>query len=102
MRPENDSDFFRRHRPNQDILVAEDNRTNQLVVAKMLETRHCRVSFAGDRQEAVQFFEASQPDLILMDWSMSEMDGLEAARQIHNHEKTRDYPQLQLLPSPET
>ncbi len=60
------------------VLVAEDNRTNQMVVRKMLKDQPVDLRFAGNGRDAVELYSAVNPDLILMDVSMPEMDGFEA------------------------
>lgn len=64
------------------VLIAEDNRTNQLVFRRMLDPEPCEVVFAGNGLEAVQIWERESPDLVLMDISMPEMDGYEATARI--------------------
>ncbi|MEO1601199.1 MAG: response regulator [Pseudomonadota bacterium] len=69
------------------VLIAEDNRTNQLVLRKMLADQACVLEFAGNGFEALQLSETFFPDLILMDVSMPEMDGYEATRMIRTRER---------------
>ncbi|WP_122073790.1 ATP-binding protein [Pseudophaeobacter sp. EL27] len=69
------------------ILVAEDNKTNQLVVEKMLKTSSAKIHFAANGALALEAYQVSEYDLILMDLSMPVMGGLEATRQIRQHEK---------------
>lgn len=64
------------------ILAAEDNRTNQLVLAKMVRDLGLNLVFANNGRQAVDLWQSFKPDLIFMDISMPEMDGCEAARAI--------------------
>ena len=64
------------------VLSAEDNRTNQLVLAKMVKDLDIDLAFASDGAEAVAMYGSYRPDLIFMDISMPGMDGREATRAI--------------------
>ncbi|NVM78268.1 diguanylate cyclase (GGDEF)-like protein [Duganella sp. SG902] len=64
------------------VLIAEDNRTNQMVAAGMLNMNGCVCEFAADGLEAVRAAQRDRFDLILMDCSMPEMDGYEATAHI--------------------
>jgi len=68
------------------ILVAEDNKTNRIVIEKMLKTLNIDLVFAENGQEAVDHFKWQQPDVFFTDISMPKMDGKEAARQIRTIE----------------
>jgi diguanylate cyclase (GGDEF)-like protein len=70
------------------ILVAEDNRTNQMVAAGMLAMHGCACEFAANGREALEAARVGEFDLILMDCNMPEMDGYEATAHIRDHEKT--------------
>ena len=61
------------------VLVAEDNRTNQLVFQKMVKGLEIDLRFAANGREALALWKDFHPDLIFMDISMPEMDGKEAA-----------------------
>lgn len=68
------------------VLVAEDNRTNQLVFQKMVRDVNIELVFANNGLEAVSAFQSWSPDMIFMDISMPEMDGRDAARAIRTLE----------------
>ncbi|WUR16172.1 EAL domain-containing protein [[Empedobacter] haloabium] len=70
------------------VLVAEDNRTNQMVAAGMLSMNGCVCEFAADGRAAVAAVQRGRFDLILMDCSMPEMDGYEATAHIRAVEAT--------------
>jgi len=64
------------------VLSAEDNRTNQLVFAKMVRDLDIELRFANDGFEAVEAYRGFRPDLVFMDISMPGMDGRAATRAI--------------------
>lgn len=72
------------------VLVAEDNRTNQMVAAGMLAINGCHCEFAVNGREAMEAARSKRFDLILMDCSMPEMDGYEATAHIRNFEEPQD------------
>ena len=69
------------------ILVAEDNDINRMIVVTVLEDAGCVITEAVNGREAAEIFKNSPPyffDLILMDLQMPVMDGYESARFIRN------------------
>src|SRR6202042_2689159 len=62
------------------ILLAEDNRVNQLLMVRLLEGRGHRVTVAGNGRVALDEAERYAFDVILMDVQMPGTDGLEATR----------------------
>ena len=71
-----------RLRPGLRVLAAEDNRTNMMILRKMLQGQVASFIETCNGAEAVEACQNDLPDVILMDISMPVMDGLEAARHI--------------------
>ncbi|WP_294224073.1 response regulator [uncultured Shimia sp.] len=68
------------------VLSAEDNKTNRLVLEKLLKSLDIELEFAHDGVEAVEKFQTYAPDLIFMDISMPRMDGTAATQKIRELE----------------
>ncbi|SCA55256.1 putative Histidine kinase [Candidatus Terasakiella magnetica] len=62
------------------ILLAEDNRVNQLLIKNFLAAYGHEVSVADNGAKAVEAYEQEEFDIILMDVRMPEMDGIEATQ----------------------
>jgi signal transduction histidine kinase len=64
------------------ILIAEDNKMNQLVIGNILKKLSLNFEFANNGKQALEMFKQYDYALILMDLSMPIMDGFEASTEI--------------------
>jgi PAS domain S-box-containing protein len=64
------------------VLVAEDNKINQLVALNFLKKIGYEADIVENGEKAVEAFKSKTYDLILMDQMMPVMDGIEATRKI--------------------
>jgi two-component system, sensor histidine kinase and response regulator len=64
------------------VLVAEDNKVNQVVVKQMLEKLGCRVDAVSNGLEAIDAVRMAPYHMVFMDVQMPEMDGLAATAAI--------------------
>ena len=70
------------------ILLAEDNRVNQIVATRMLEKMGHAVVVARNGQIALSMLSTLRFDLVLMDIQMPELDGLTVTRRIRESEQS--------------
>jgi signal transduction histidine kinase/CheY-like chemotaxis protein/HPt (histidine-containing phosphotransfer) domain-containing protein len=75
-----------RSRSRQTVLLAEDNRVNQVIAVKLLERLGLRVDIVQNGAEAVNAFSTKPYDAIFMDGLMPVMDGYTAATEIRKLE----------------
>ena len=73
------------------ILVVDDNKLN-LVIAQTLLSEEYHVETANSGEKALQYLEEKEPDLVLLDIQMPEMDGFEVMRRIQENEVWRKVP----------
>ncbi|MBW8268890.1 phosphate regulon transcriptional regulator PhoB [Caldovatus aquaticus] len=78
------------------ILVVEDEAPLLTLLRYNLEKQGFRVEEAADGQEALLRIAEARPDLVLLDWMLPTLSGLEVCRQIRRRPDTRDLPVIML------
>ncbi len=99
--PSKDTSLARSGLKGRRILLAEDNKINQMVAIKILKKWDVLVTVANDGLEALDFIKTEDFDVVLMDINMPNMDGYEATRAIRklSDEKKNSIPVIALTAS---
>lgn len=80
------------------ILVVEDERVSQLKLKRVLQKSGYEVTCANDGRQALKAMEKNDFSIVITDWMMPEMDGLELVRAIRA-DKSPDYTYIIMLTS---
>lgn len=78
------------------ILVVEDEEALSVLIKYNLEKAGFDVSCAFSGDEALDLIDKKIPDLIVLDWMLPEMSGIEVCREIRSLEYTKDVPIVML------
>jgi ABC-type amino acid transport substrate-binding protein/DNA-binding response OmpR family regulator/HPt (histidine-containing phosphotransfer) domain-containing protein len=93
----------RRFKPSTDlggmkILVVDDNPTSRDIFQEMLESFSFEVTLAASAKEGLAELEKASEtepfELVIMDWKMPGMDGIEASKRIKNHKNLSKIPAI--------
>jgi signal transduction histidine kinase/CheY-like chemotaxis protein len=83
------------------VLVVDDNATSRSIFQEMLESFSFEVSLAASGEEGITELEAASKDkpfeLVIMDWKMPGMDGIEASKRIKDHKGLSKIPPIILV-----
>ena len=69
------------------VLVADDSRIYRKLVEQTLSEKQYAVLFAKNGQEAIDLFSEHQPSLVITDWMMPDLTGIELCERIRNHSR---------------
>ena len=75
-----------------EILLVEDDDISAQAARTLLERLGCQVDHAFNGEEAIELFGKKSYDLVLMDWQMPQMDGLETTARIRRMPQGRVTP----------
>jgi CheY-like chemotaxis protein len=78
------------------ILIVEDNEMNRDMLSRRLQLKGYQVITACDGRHGISVAQLQSPDLILMDMSLPEIDGWEAARRLKSDQATNHIPVIAL------
>ena len=78
------------------ILVVEDEPAIQELISAALQHAGHRVMRADSAEDAVPLVSATLPDVVLLDWMLPGMSGVQFAKRLRGEERTRDLPIIML------
>ena len=78
------------------ILLVEDEEALATLVHYNLEKENCRVELCADGEEAMIRIDEKLPDLIILDWMLPSVSGIEVCRRLRQRSVTRNLPIIML------
>lgn len=78
------------------VLVVEDEDALAELLQYNLKKEGFRVSVAADGEEAMMLVEERQPDVVILDWMLPKISGIEVCRRLRNRQETRNLPIIML------
>ncbi|MCF1709719.1 phosphate regulon transcriptional regulator PhoB [Tabrizicola sp. J26] len=78
------------------VLVVEDEPAQREVLSYNFEAEGFRVSQAGNGEEALILVEEVAPDVIVLDWMLPNVSGIEVCRRLKSRPETRGVPIIML------
>lgn len=82
--------------PTPHILIVEDEPAQREVLSYNIEAEGYRVSKAENGEDALLLVDEEKPDLIVLDWMLPAVSGIEVCRQLKSRPETRDLPVIML------
>lgn len=78
------------------VLIVEDEAALMTMLRYNLEKQGFRVEEAGDGEEALSRINEVKPDMVLLDWMLPHLSGIEVCRQIRRRPATRELPVIMI------
>jgi two-component system, OmpR family, phosphate regulon response regulator PhoB len=78
------------------VLIVEDEAALMTMLRYNLEKQGFRVEEAGDGEEALTRINELKPDMVLLDWMLPQLSGIEVCRQIRRRPATRELPVIMI------
>lgn len=78
------------------VLIADDEQNQLELLSFNLAQNGYAVTTASDGQEALDYAEELQPDIIILDWMMPHLSGIEVCRYLRAQPETKDIPIIML------
>ena len=78
------------------VLIADDERALRLMIQATLKPMDVELLQASDGEEALALAQAEMPDLLLLDWMMPKMTGVEVAAVLRENAETKKIPIIML------
>lgn len=86
----------------QSILIADDEANLRLLVATTLDDPRYQILEAADGAEALRLAQSAHPDLVLLDWMMPGLSGIEVLQHIKQDPATQGIPVIMLTAKAQT
>lgn len=78
------------------VLVVEDEDALSELLQYNLKKEGFRVSVAADGEEALMLVEERQPDVVVLDWMLPKISGIEVCRRLRSRQESRNLPIIML------
>ncbi len=78
------------------VLVVEDEDALAELLQYNLKKEGFRVTVAADGEEAMMLVEERQPDVVILDWMLPKISGIEVCRRLRSRQETRNLPIIML------
>ena len=78
--------------PDKQILVVDDLLTCRIIKQQLENLGYQGVSYAEDGQDALAILEQGALDLLIADWNVPDLPGIEILKSIRSNSKCRDLP----------